>query len=166
MAEEKTSAGSIAKFIAWPLVAVAALLLFQNQIATVLPDEAGKISIGNLTIEKDSKLGTSASPDVLTALKDLPPNANFQLISRNLAVTCFWPPVVPASARADHSLLIERGLLKELSAAEIKAECQNPASNVGFRLTPLGDRARTFQLNLLAELAQARAAGDSASASK
>jgi hypothetical protein len=160
MAEEKTSPTPIAKVIIWPLVALVALFLFRAQIAEMLPT-MGKITLGSLTFEKESTLGKSASPQVLTALNGLPESAIFQLISRNLQVTCFEPPVEASSARADHAKLIERGMLEEISAAELRSQCkfvQNPI--FGVRLTPLGESARNFQLGVLAQLSASKSKAD------
>lgn len=152
MSEEATSWGATAKVVIWPLVAIIALFLFRPQIAALLPD-VDELQVGSLSIKKSSKLGKSASPKVLTALADLPESSLNTLITRNLQVTCFTPPVIPEMVRADHARLIERGLLEEIRPAELPTACvglQNPV--FGVRLTQLGDQARDFLLGVLAQV--------------
>jgi hypothetical protein len=156
MAEQNTSGQtSIAKAIAWPLVVIIALVLFRTQIGDSIPGMT-KIKIGSLSIEKASQLGERASPEVLNALKGLTEESLFALMSRNLSVTCFEPPVDAALVRKEHAPLINNKLLEEISAAELKSVCHPSIKkpDIGFRLTPLGAEARKFQFNVLTQLSK------------
>ncbi|HEX8457332.1 MAG TPA: hypothetical protein VF656_08550 [Pyrinomonadaceae bacterium] len=156
MAEQNTSGqGTIVKAIAWPLVVIIALVLFRTQIGDSIPFMT-KVKIGSLSIEKESPLGKQASPEVLNALKGLSEESLFALMSRNLSVTCFEPPVNAAQTRNEHAQLINNKLLEEISATELKSVCPSYVKNpdIGLRLTPLGAEARKFQFNLLTQLSK------------
>ena len=144
--------GTIAKAVAWPLVVVVALVLFRSQIGEWLPG-VGKVSVGSLSIERSSSLATRATPDVLAALEGLSEESIFRLMSRNLLVTCFGFPVDPVQVQRENAELLRKGLLEEISAPGLASECRTVDKPViGLRLTSLGQRAREFQLGVLAEL--------------
>jgi len=144
---------TLAKAIAWPLVAILAILLFREQIATLVP-RVEKLTVGTLSIEAKSKLGGRAAPDVLSALEGLTENSISTLIFQNTPFTCYDLPTLDVeSARNQRAQLIKKGLLEEISTEKLKDVCkqmQNPL--YGVRLTILGERVRDFQLSVLSEL--------------
>jgi hypothetical protein len=143
---------TIAKAIAWPIVAIIALLVFRTEIAAALPN-VQKLTLGSLSIEKVSPLGQRASTEVVEALEGLTESSIFTLISRSLPITCFAPPVLVIPNRDQHEQLIKKGLFVEIQASDLLAKCsylKNP--NFGIRRTDLGEKARSFQLSILEEL--------------
>lgn len=154
MAEANTShLGLIAKAIAWPLVVVVALLLFRPQIGRLV-GEADTLNVGNLSFKRSSLLGQTAKPEVLKALEGLSESSINTLFARNLATTCFGPPVLAEPVRNDHAQLIKNGLLEEISATELQIACQSsniPNPNFGVRLTDLGKDTRIFLLRVLSQ---------------
>lgn len=161
MAEENTSShrGTIAKAIAWPLVVVVALFLFRPQIGTLLRD-ADTVNVGNFSFKRSSSVGQAAKDEVLKALEGLSESSVNTLFARNLAVTCFGPPVLAEPTRNDHAQLIKNGLLEEISATELQIACQSsniPNPNFAVRLTPLGQDTRIFLFRVLAQFTNPQA---------
>jgi hypothetical protein len=154
MAEENPShRASIAKAIAWPLVVVVALLLFRSQIGKLV-GEADTLNVGNLSFKRSSTLGQTAKPQVLKALEGLSESSINTLFARNLAITCFGPPVLAEPTRNDHAQLIKNGLLEEIAATELQTACQSsnlPTPNFGVRLTDLGKDTRNFLFRVLSQ---------------
>lgn len=145
-----------AKAIVWPLVALAALLIFRSPITAALPD-VKTIAIGSLTIEKGTPLAQQADSAVLNALQGLTQTSISALITRSLEITCFYqaPRMEAQPIRVEHAQLIAKGLLEEMPAAELATRCSDPNPLIGLRRTALGERARTFQLRVLEELSRA-----------
>jgi hypothetical protein len=155
--QEPTAKGiaweSLVKAIAWPLVAILAIVLFREQITELIP-RVDKFAVGTLSIEAKSNLGGRASADVLSALEGLTLASISTLILHSTPETCFYdnPTLGVESARNQRAQLIKKGVLEELSTEQLKTVCkfQNPV--VGWRLTILGERVRDFQLSVLSEL--------------
>ncbi|HWN08683.1 MAG TPA: hypothetical protein VNO50_05320 [Pyrinomonadaceae bacterium] len=148
---------SLAKAMAWPLVAILAILLFREQIATLVP-RVEKLTVGSLSIEAKSKLGGRAAPDVLSALEGLTENSIATLIFQTTDVGCYYqnpnpPPLDVESARNQRAQLIKKGLLEEIGPERLKNDCSvSPNPVFGVRRTLLGERVRDFQISVLSEL--------------